>query len=217
MTLFELNGVTTRYQEDVVLTDITLRINKGERVALIGKSGVGKSTLLRLLFEHQPHQVSLIPQQLGLVNTLSVYHNVYMGRLARHPGWYNIINLIRPLSGKVSEIMQLIEPLGLADKLHTPVGELSGGQQQRTAISRALYQGNPILLGDEPVSSVDEHQARTVMDTLYNAYETTVLAMHDLELALLYSDRVIGLQDKRITLDAASRDLRAADLKFLYH
>jgi phosphonate transport system ATP-binding protein len=151
------------------------------------------------------------------VKPLSVFHNVYMGRLHRHGNWYNLINLIHPLQREKAAVREVVERLELGEeKLLAPVGELSGGQQQRTAVARALHQGALALLGDEPVSSVDDHQSRVVMEAINAAYETVVLALHDVGLALAYTDRLVGLKDGRIVMDRPAADLESSDLDFLY-
>lgn len=216
MSLFTLRSVSAAYTGQQVLRDLSLTIEAGERVALVGKSGAGKSTLLRLLYRQHPQATALVPQELGLVQTLSVFHNVYMGRLPRNATWYNLINLIKPLSREIDQVRQVLMSLELEDKLLAPVGELSGGQRQRTAVGRALYQQGQVLLGDEPVSAVDEHQSHLVLKVIGDAYETTVLAMHDVSLALQYTDRVVGIKDGRIVLDQPTRGLTAADLTSLY-
>jgi phosphonate transport system ATP-binding protein len=186
-------------------------------VALVGKSGAGKSTLLKLFFRQQRRSTAIVPQELGLVKPLSVFHNVYMGRLHHHGSWYNLVNLIHPLQREKDAVREVVERLELGEeKLLAPVGELSGGQQQRTAVARALHQGARALLGDEPVSSVDEHQSRVVMEAINGAYQTVVLAMHDVALALAYTDRVVGLKDGRIVLDRPAADLESSDLDVLY-
>ncbi len=216
MSLFDLRGLCVRYNGREVLRDITLRVEPGERIALVGKSGAGKSTLLNVLYQQQRAESTLIPQDLGLVKSLSVFHNIYMGRLNRHATWYNLLNLVRPVGREVDKVSSLLSKLKLEDKIFEPVGELSGGQQQRTAIGRAIHQGNRTLVGDEPVSSVDEHQARVVLDTLNEAHETVLLAMHDVQLALYTTDRIVGLQDGRIVMDQPTSSLDSNDLKPLY-
>lgn len=198
------------------MRDVTLQIGAGEKVALVGRSGAGKSTLLRLLYEQHPVDVALVPQELGLVNALSVFHNVYMGRLNRHSALYNLANLLRPFRSEVSAVLPILKRLNLEEKLYEPAGQLSGGQQQRTAVARALHHGGAVLMGDEPVSAVDEHQSRRVLDAIVEGHDTVVLAMHDTELAIAYSDRIIGLDDGRITLDAPSDGMRSGDLDELY-
>lgn len=214
--MLELRSASVHYSGQCVLRDVSVQIRLGEKVALVGRSGAGKSTLLRLLYEQQPSDVALVPQELGLVSTLSVFHNVYMARLNRHNALYNLLNLVRPLAHEVAAVRPILQGLDLDEKLFELAGQLSGGQQQRTAVARALHQGGAVLMGDEPVSAVDEHQARRVLDAIVEAHATVVLAMHDTALAIAYSDRIIGLDDGRITLDASSAGMRSSDLDELY-
>lgn len=216
MALFDLQDISARYNGRVVLDTISIRIAEGERVALVGRSGAGKSTLLRLLYEQQAATAALLPQELGLVRTLSVFHNIYMGSLARHSVWYNLANLIRPLSKEVDAIRAIARRMDIEEKLFEPVGQLSGGQQQRTAVARALYQGSPILIGDEPVSAVDEHQARRVLENINANHPTVLIAMHDTTLAIAYTDRIIGLRNGKIVLDRPTAGMTPADLNDLY-
>ncbi len=215
-SLFELKCKTGRYNGHPVLHDISISINAGERIALIGKSGAGKSTLLQLLHQQSDNTVALIPQDLGLVKNLSVFHNIYMGRLHTYSNIYNLVNLIKPLNRELENVSNIADRLRLKNKLFSPVGELSGGQQQRTAIGRAFFNQGSILIGDEPVSAIDEHQARDVLQEINHRHETVILAMHDIELALNYTDRIVGLKGGRIVLDTPSQDMKANELGFLY-
>ena len=216
MPVFELTGATLAYNGVPVLEDITLKIEAGERVAFVGPSGAGKSTLLSKLFAQRRLQAALVPQEYALVKNLSVFHNVYMGRLDRHSSAYNLLNLMRPLQRELAAVRPVLSRLGLEELIGKPVGELSGGQQQRTAVGRALFQGGAVLLGDEPVSSVDPLQSRSVLAAINDAFRTVVLAMHDVELALDFTQRLIGLRDGRIQFDLPSSGLRAADLASFY-
>jgi phosphonate transport system ATP-binding protein len=211
-----LQGANLGYNGHAVLSNLTLGIERGERVALVGPSGAGKSTLLAALYGHRPEGTALVPQDGALVKQLSVYHNVYIGRLHLHGSAYNLLNLLRPFHKPVREVSAILEPLELKDKLFTPVGELSGGQQQRTAVARALYHGGEVLLGDEPVSAVDGLQAREVLEAINRAYETVVLVMHDVALALQFTTRIIGVRGGRIVVDRASAGLIASDLEDLF-
>ena len=199
--MFNLQSANASYKDEIVLTDITLHIPAGQKLALVGHSGSGKSTLIKLLYEQRPKDIALVPQDYGLVASLSVYHNVYMGQLGRQSVGYNLLNLIKPLKKPVAEVEQILQEMQLSDKLFEPVAQLSGGQQQRTSIARAIMQGGDILLADEPVSSLDEQQSKLVMSLLCRLFDTVVLAMHDIDLALAYCDRIIGLDHGRITID----------------
>lgn len=214
--LFHLDQASVSYGGKAVLTGVALTVNAGEKLALIGESGAGKSTLLGLLRAQQAAQVAWCPQAQGLVPILSVFHNIYMGQLDRHSGFYNLLNLLAPRPREVSAVTAVATTLGLADKLHTSVDRLSGGQQQRVAVGRALFAGKPVFLGDEPVSAVDEFQAREIIAAITAAHATVVLALHDIELALASCSRIVGLQDGRIVLDAPASTLTPHDLAPLY-
>jgi phosphonate transport system ATP-binding protein len=207
---------TTCYNGKEVLIDINLTIRSGEHVALVGKSGAGKSTLLALLYAQRSMECALIPQDSGLVKNLSAFHNTYMGSLRRHSTWYNLVNLIRPLSREIGQVKTILERLQIGEKLFAPVAELSGGEQQRVCVARALFQRARVLIADEPVSALDIKQSNNVLSVIRETHETAVLALHDIALALRHSDRVIGLRDGRIALDARARGLSSTDLHFLY-
>ncbi len=214
--MLRLTSANATYQGKTVLRDITLDIPAGQKMALIGRSGSGKSTLLKLLYELSPKETSLVPQDHGLVTSLSVFHNVYMGQLGRQPLWYNLLNLFKPLQQPKEEVKKILAKVQLEDKIFEPVGQLSGGQQQRTGIARALMQAGDILIADEPVSSLDEQQSKLVMSILCQHFETVVLAMHDINLALEYCDRIVGLDQGRVTIDEPVSNLNRADLLNLY-
>lgn len=214
--LFCLADAHLAYEGHSVLNNISLQIVAGERLALVGKSGVGKSTLLAALRKQLAMGVAWCPQQPGLVPALSVYHNIYMGGLHRHGNFYNLFNLFKPLLQPLAEVRALATLLQLDEQLFTAVEQLSGGQRQRVAIGRALYQQQNIFLGDEPVSAVDDYQAERLLHLICEKHETLILALHDVELALRVCDRIIGLKDEAIVLDAPSSSLKVADLAPLY-
>ena len=214
--LFRLNNEDLGYDGGAVLRGISITVSAGERLALVGESGAGKSTLLSVLQSRYNGNTALIPQESGLVRSLSVFHNVYMGSLHRHSAAYNLLNLVWPRQQEIRRIRPIAERLGLGDKLFDRAGELSGGQQQRTAICRAILQGGDAVLGDEPVSATDQHQSRVIMTALAATFKTVILAMHDVDLALEFSTRIIGIKDGGIALDAPAGDLTRSDLDFLY-
>ncbi len=216
MDALRLNNLTAAYGGQQVLGPITLEIREGERIGLVGRSGAGKSTLLSLLYDRVRDQAALVPQEQGLVQSLSVFHNVYMGRLSTHSRWYNLTNLVWPRQRELRKIRPILEKLSISDKLREPVEALSGGQKQRTAVARALYQNANILLADEPVSALDGPLAHVVMGIMAEAYSTSVIAIHDIDLALRYCHRIVGIQDGQIALDAASDRLSPADILPLY-
>ncbi|NIC06725.1 ATP-binding cassette domain-containing protein [Billgrantia bachuensis] len=214
--LVRFDGEDLGHGEHIALPHLSLALHEGERVALLGQSGAGKSTLLGKLRTRLGHQVAWCPQHHGLVPQLAVYHNVFMGRLPEHSALANLWNLVRPLRGPWREVAALCDELGLAGLMRRPVGELSGGQRQRVAIARALYQARPLFLGDEPVASVDPHQALRLLELIEGHHATSVIALHQRELALTHFDRVWGLRDGRLVIDARADQLTLAELDALY-
>ena len=214
--MFLFDRHTLQRQGMTVLQPFSLNIQQGEKVALLGVSGAGKSTLLEAMRLQQPDQVAWCPQQGALVPMLSVFHNIYMGALDRHTPLYNLTNLIRPLQRELQAVAQLAGELGIIEKLRISVDRLSGGQAQRTALGRALFSQRPVLLADEPVSSVDEQQAQSLLTLALSRHDTVVVALHDRELALHCCDRIIGLKDGQILIDAPSDQLSLPLLDVLY-
>jgi phosphonate transport system ATP-binding protein len=210
--LIELANETAGYGGRPVLHAVDLTIRTGERVAVLGRSGAGKTTLLNLLYGRLAERVALVPQGSALVKTLSVFHNVYMGRLDRHPTWYNLRTLVWPARRVVGEVAAVLDLVGLRDALFARAGELSGGQQQRASVARAIYNGRPVLIGDEPVSALDRVQGAEILSRLTSCHETMIVALHDIFLAVAHTDRIVVLDSGRIVLDAPSRTLTAAVL-----
>ncbi len=214
--LFQLTNASHSYGEQPVLQGIDLRVQRGEKLALLGPSGAGKSTLLNLLYAQRPQECALQPQGGALVELLSVYHNIFMGGLDRVGTLAALWNLLRPLAASRQEITAIAVQLGLEEKLWHSVDRLSGGQRQRVAIGRALYRRQPIYLGDEPVSSVDPLQAQLLLSHILAQHETAVVSLHNRRLALENFDRVVVLQEGRICCDCAAAELSSEQLDRYY-
>lgn len=207
MTAITLQNVNAGFGATPVLQDFSLRIEAGERLAIMGRSGAGKSTLLNLIYQTYADRVALIPQASALVANLSVFHNVFMGRLDRHSTLYNLRTLVWPAAKEVAAVASVLSAVGLPEKLFAKAGELSGGQQQRTSVARAIYNGRAIVVGDEPVSALDRVQAGDVLRLLSERHETKIFALHDIRLALEHTDRIVLIERGGIVLDERSRRL----------
>ena len=116
----------------------------------------------------------------------------------------------------LQEITPILYALGMEEKLFEKVGAMSGGQQQRVAVARAIYRGEDILLADEPISSVDPHQAGTVMEIIIQNTETVVVSLHAVEFALKFAQRIVGLSDGEIQFDLPTGEVTQAMLRELY-
>ncbi|WOX04964.1 phosphonate ABC transporter ATP-binding protein [Microbulbifer pacificus] len=225
------------------LRDIDLRIEHGERVAVIGSSGAGKSTLLRVLATaQQPSageiqlldaapwamntrarrrlraRIGLIQQSPPLPPRQRVVTAVSAGRIGQWPLWKSLLNFVFPLD--IPGVARTLEQLDLAEKIFARCDALSGGQLQRAAIARALYQAPELLLADESVSAMDpvlaEHTLALLNDISQQRNTTLIVSLHNLELALRFFPRVIGLRDGQVMFDKAANDLTSEELKQLY-
>jgi phosphonate transport system ATP-binding protein len=215
--MFHLTNISVAYDDKPVLHNISLSIDEGDKVVLIGQSGAGKSTLLRKLYDLQKRQAAFIHQDYALVPQLSTFHNIYMGRLDQHSIFYNAWTLIHPQKRERDEMAPILDALDLTDKQNERVSELSGGQQQRVAVGRALYRNAKIILGDEPVSAIDPQQSDIVLNLLKHHAGTLVLAMHDVELALRHFDRIIGLRNGHIAFNLLRNQVTDAHLTELFN
>ncbi|WP_420452869.1 phosphonate ABC transporter ATP-binding protein [Ilumatobacter sp.] len=244
--LLELSDVTVRYgrRGPLALDGVSFEVSASERVALIGPSGAGKTSILSLAnalvlptggrvrvmgvdaarLGERAHRgtrrlVGTIPQDDALVGPLRVAQNVASGRLGRWGALQTLRNLARPRD--VDEIVEVLADVGIADKLWARADQLSGGQQQRVAIARALFQGARLLLADEPVSSLDPGRSAAVLDVLTRAVETDprralVMSLHDAPLALRAATRVIALRDGAVVFDLPADRVEPAELDRLY-
>ena len=213
---FILENHTISYDDIDILSNINLDIKKGEKIALLGGSGSGKSTLLKNLFEMQKEITAYIPQELGLVQNLSVFHNVYISLLDENSTFYNIRNFIKPVKNEITKIDTILERLYLKEKIFSKVSSLSGGQKQRTAIARSLHTSKDILLADEPISALDVNLSQIAVETMKEKFETIICSLHNVEVALNNFDRVIGLNQGKIVLDKKSSEITPLDTTMLY-
>ena len=243
LPIFELKNVTKQFGSFASLTDINLQIYAGDRVALVGSSGAGKSTIISLLngtllptqgevwvlgrnlsglrpklLRQVQRQIGTIYQQFHLVDNLRVIHNVNAGHLGRWSFLKAALSLIRPL--EVATAAQALAQVGIGEKLYERTDRLSGGQQQRVAIARVLVQNPTAILADEPISSLDPERSREIMDILRQLSQETgktlVTSVHTIEFARRHSQRIIGLKQGRIFFDIGAEDLSDKMIEELY-
>ncbi len=217
--ILDLKCSAVSYEKKTILQPLHLQITEGQHIAVLGASGAGKSTLLKVIFSHfnnTAQQTALIPQELGLVNNLSVFHNIYIGRLDQYSTLSNLINLVIPRDNAKNEIITILNKLSLSNKLFTACGKLSGGQQQRIAIARAIFRQASVLIADEPVASLDQRQAEIALSLMTASHASSVLALHNTDQALRYCNHIIGITHGEITLNAATAELKPQDLANIY-
>jgi phosphonate transport system ATP-binding protein len=227
-TALRLSGLTRRFGDVVAVDGVTLDIPHGQFVGIIGRSGAGKSTLLRLInrliepdagrIRHGETDVTalrgralrqwraraaMIFQQFNLIPRLDVLTNVLIGRLNRRRTLPSLLGLFS--AAERAEALLTLERFGLAEVALQRAETLSGGQQQRVAICRALLQEPWLVLADEPIASLDPHNARVVMQALQQVNRQdglTVLAnLHHLDAVRAWCDRVVALHAGRLVFD----------------
>ncbi len=238
-----LNDVTKSFGGSVAVSGVSMKIPPGQFVGVIGRSGAGKSTTLRLInrlteptkggirfgdldvtalsgraLRDWRRRCAMIFQQFNLIGRLDVLDNVLMGRLTHTPGWRSAAKMWRRDDRAMA--LAALEQLGIAGLAAQRADNLSGGQQQRVAICRALVQEPDIVLADEPVASLDPRNAKIVMDALQRInrhFGLTVLCnLHSLDLARTYCDRLIGMAGGRVVFDDLPSALTESVARELY-
>ena len=237
----ELTGVSKQYGQKEAVAPLSLSINPGERVAFLGPSGGGKTTLLRLLSGqletstgtimlchrdlatmptgHEVSQlVGMIHQQFDLVPNLSALQNALAGQLGEWSLLKSLVSLVWPLNRGIG--LSALARVGVEGIAYQRAGSLSGGEQQRVAIARLLVQDPQVILADEPVSSLDPARAGEVLQLLVGIAEeagkTLIASMHSVELAREHFSRLIGLRNGVVIFDLPSHEVTEDMLHDLY-
>lgn len=238
---YDLDDVGLQLGSVTAVTGVDLRVRAGESVALVGPSGAGKTSLLRLmagmlapthghvrLFDHEPRRlaprrlasfVGLMSQQLDLVPPLTVKHNVQAGALGRWGRLRSTAALLLPL--ELAEAREACVRVGIDHRFGQRISRCSGGEQQRAALARLLVQDPRVLLVDEPVSAVDPGRSERLLALLRRLADedgrTLVASLHAPKLARRHFDRIVGLRDGAVVFDLDADAVEPATLASLYH
>ncbi|MBU1329213.1 MAG: phosphonate ABC transporter ATP-binding protein [Gammaproteobacteria bacterium] len=233
----------THANGQVALSEIDLQVARGERVAIIGPSGAGKTSLLRLLatslqptggsvqlLDCQPWQlgnrarqtlrarIGLIHQAPPLPARQRVVTAVLAGRLGQWSWPKGLLNLLYPLD--IDGARSALQRLDLGEKCFERCDQLSGGQLQRVGIARVLYQAPELMLADEPVSAMDPvlaaHTLKVLNDDAQQRGATLLASLHAVELALAHFPRIIGVREGRVVFDLPREAVEPAALEALY-
>lgn len=241
---FRLNGVgLTHANGFAALRDVTLQAGRSERIALIGPSGAGKTSLLSVLgtalaptaglaeildFDQNFWETSAIKALRARIGTVHqsppipgrqrVVTAVLAGKLGQWPAWKSLASLVYPLD--IPGARAALERVDLADKLFARCDQLSGGQLQRVGIARVLYQQPELILADEPVSALDPTLALATIRLLVAEAEargaTLVASLHAVDLAIGNFSRIVGVKAGRIAFDLPAGEVTVPLLHDLY-
>ena len=242
--ILRFQNVTKHYPNGVhALQNVSFTVEEGEFISVIGPSGSGKSTLLRAINRLIPiskgdvsldgqavsqlrgkalrdmrHKVGMIFQNYNLVYSLSVLQNVLHGRLGYMSGPKGIFGLYSEQDKQAA--LDLLEEMGMKQYSYNRASDLSGGQKQRVGIARAINQNPKLLLCDEPIASLDPSSAKTIMDLLHDMTRKRNIAcivnLHQLDVALKYSTRIIGLSKGEIVFDGPPQELTQKEIEKIY-
>jgi phosphonate transport system ATP-binding protein len=236
-------GLSKRFGDRIVLDDVSFEVAAGEVVAILGASGAGKTTLFRcvtclaqsdggqiFLGEHAIRtlggrqlsmarsEIGLIFQQFNLIRRLNALDNVLVGRLGEVATWRVMLRRF-PRSDRQLALAAL-DRVGMLPYALQRADSLSGGQQQRVAIARALAQQSRFVLADEPVASLDPESAKSVLSILRDIARERMIAvlvsLHQVEFAIQFADRVIGLRAGRMIADRAAAAFAEADHRMIF-
>lgn len=217
--MIQLRAVTKKYRTNYALKDVDLDIKSGEFVFITGASGAGKSTLMKLLYKEEtptsgtvligginianlppekvPHLrrcMGIVFQDYKLLPNISVYDNVAY--------------VIRTLGMSTKEIrnrvLGALKVVGLIEKRNSRPSELSGGEQQRVSIARAIVNGPPLLIADEPTGNLDPKNSLEIMQILDQINKrgiTIIVSTHDKNMVNYFRKRVLTLDSGRIIRD----------------
>ena len=226
--IIQMNDVWTSYDsKNYALKGINLSIDRGTNYAIVGKSGSGKSTILKLMngmmtsskgaikvdyqtpnmnnkkFKSMMHKIGYIPQSLGLIKNITVLENVLVGALPRLGKIQSLFKIFP--EDEIQEAKNILKLVGLSGKEERKTYMLSGGEKRRVAIARAFMQKPTILLADEIVSELDHVTARDIMNLITDAQKrmnlTAIMVHHDMQLALEYANRVAVIKEGKKILE----------------
>ncbi|HWR40679.1 MAG TPA: phosphonate ABC transporter ATP-binding protein [Patescibacteria group bacterium] len=241
--MIHIKKVIKSFGNDQVLNSVSCSIENDTSTVLLGPSGAGKSTLLRCInglvaidsgeivvngvsLSHDSRKlrefrkpIGMIFQQFNLIKRISVLENVLCGRLAHMPVFKSLLSKFTQSDYELA--CHYLDRVGLYDKRLQRAGQLSGGQQQRVAIARALTQRPRILLADEPVASLDPKTSAIILDLLTKIREeeniSLVLTLHNVDLAMNYSKKIIGLNQGQIIAQYDTDKVDARTVDTLYN
>jgi phosphonate transport system ATP-binding protein len=229
--VLEFVDVEQRYGRRAALDGVSLRIGRGERVALVGPSGAGKTTFFRLAYgafvpsrgkvlfdgvdfaslrgralRNARSRIAVVFQTHGLVERLSVRANVLAGTFGKRSTLDALRVTFAPSAEERSAAREALESVRLAERFDDRVFALSGGQRQRVAIARAVVQRAELLLADEPAASLDPDLGREIVELLLQDARklgaTLICSLHQPQLAEAF-DRIIRLDEGKFVADTA--------------
>ncbi|MDO4690257.1 MAG: phosphonate ABC transporter ATP-binding protein [Fusobacterium sp.] len=241
--IIEVNKLVKSYGNREILKELSFSIDKGAFISIIGESGAGKSTLMRCLNaleeinsgsikfygkeitnlkEKEKNEVkrkmAFVFQDFNIIENLYVIENVMLPFLAKKNAFQVLINSYS--KNEYERAMYCLEKVGLTKLAYTKAKYLSGGEKQRVAIARALAPNVDLILADEPISSLDEKNAKQIMEIFKRINDkknkTIILNLHNVDIAKRFSDKILALKDGKIFFFKESEKVSEDDIRKVY-
>jgi polar amino acid transport system ATP-binding protein len=209
VTTLTVDRLSVSREARIVVRDVSFAIGRGERVALMGASGSGKTTVLRAIAGLEPAASgAIVVEGVGMVFQ---FHHLFAHMTALQNVWLAPVHVLKqPRRDAEEHARALLDRLGVAHRSDAMPHELSGGEAQRVAIARALAVNPPVLLMDEPTASLDPARREELAATLRELSTdgtTLVVATHDAEFARSCAERVLLMEEGRVTGDGPAADV----------
>jgi len=239
--MIKIDNISLKYKDFQALDSVTLDFNKSKFSCLIGLSGAGKSSLLRILnLLVKPTSGNLITKEYGVLNNkeniseyrkktamifqnnnliprFNILENILLGKIYKFKTFKSLFSF--PKLEKI-KAMESLEKVGLLNKSQKRITEISGGEKQRVCIARALYQKPRLILADEPISQLDPVNTNKVLELFKTLTEKNntkiIMSLHQPKIGLEFCDKIIGLKKGKILFKYSGKNLTQKKLNELY-
>ena len=241
--MLKIENLKVIYDKFEAIENLSLKVDDGEFVAIIGSSGSGKSSLIKSInllvkpkvghifigkeditlanskeLKKLRREIGFIFQDYNLIDRLSVIENVLIGRLGYKSSLESLLGIFKKEEYK--NAMDALEKVGLKEKAFVRADELSGGQKQRVSIAKVFIQNPKLILADEPVASLDIATSQTIMkyfEKINKKYKISIIInLHDVNLAKKYAKRIVALKNGKIIFDGHGGELTNDVLRKIY-
>jgi len=241
--MLKIENLKVTYDKFEAIENLSLKVDDGEFVAIIGSSGSGKSSLIKSInllvkpkvghifigkeditlanskeLKKLRREIGFIFQDYNLIDRLSVIENVLIGRLGYKSSLESLLGIFKKEEYK--NAMDALEKVGLKEKAFVRADELSGGQKQRVSIAKVFIQNPKLILADEPVASLDIATSQTIMkyfEKINKKYKISIIInLHDVNLAKKYAKRIVALKNGKIIFDGHGGELTNDVLRKIY-
>jgi ABC-type Mn2+/Zn2+ transport system ATPase subunit len=219
MELLQIENLTIGINKKIIAKNISLQVNEGQIIAVLGPNGVGKSTLIKTIasilkpisgkIKYKKNlKIAYIPQHLGLIKSKSVQQNILIGGLPELNFWQSLFSVYNPM--QIEKALNIAKELKIDHLLNKKIFQISGGEKRRVAIARSLMLNPKLILADEILSDLDYSRAEQIikmLKQLKNNKTSVILIEHDLCLAKSISDKLYYMDNGQLQTNFQPKNL----------